>query len=180
MNGRRGRSSFFTLYIYRAVRFSVQHSRGFGLASRLPWNENEVAMRKILTALTAVMLAAATPLVMSDTANAQWGYHHGWGHGGWGWGHGGWRWGAVGAGAAVGVTPAAVGATAATVTLATVATATADTAMAVAAVAAAVAVAARRSLLSPSFPSSSLPHITVAGASQRSLRDARLALVPNS
>ena len=50
-------------------------------------------MKKILTALTAATLISATPLVMSDTANAQWGYrgfHGGFGYRGLGWGRGGW------------------------------------------------------------------------------------------
>ena len=32
-------------------------------------------MKKILTALTAATIISATPLAMSDTANAQWGRH---------------------------------------------------------------------------------------------------------
>ena len=39
-------------------------------------------MKKILTALITAMVISATPLAMSGTANAQWGYHgfhRGWG-----------------------------------------------------------------------------------------------------
>ena len=70
-------------------------------------------MKKFLTALTASAIISATPLAMSDSANAQWGrgfyrgfgYHGlrggyggyralGWGYGGYrglGWGYGGYR-----------------------------------------------------------------------------------------
>ncbi len=66
-------------------------------------------MKKILTALITAMVISATPLAMSGTANAQWGYrgfHRGWGgYGGWGyrglgvgyrglgWGYGGYGYG---------------------------------------------------------------------------------------
>jgi hypothetical protein len=52
-------------------------------------------MKKVLSALVAATLISVTPLVMSDTANAQWGWRggfhrFGYGYGGWGFRRLGW------------------------------------------------------------------------------------------
>jgi hypothetical protein len=52
-------------------------------------------MKKVLSALVAATLISVTPLVMSDTADAQWGWRggfhrFGYGYGGWGFRRLGW------------------------------------------------------------------------------------------
>ena len=58
-------------------------------------------MKRVLSALVAVAVISATPLVMADTANAQWGWRgfhrFGYGYGG-GWGYRRLGWGGYGYG----------------------------------------------------------------------------------
>jgi hypothetical protein len=89
------RCCFLTVSLYRAVLFLSHNPQPSVIGVELPIEcaqcASEVVMKKILVALVTAIVICATPVLMSDTASAQWGYrgHRGWGggfgfRGGWG------------------------------------------------------------------------------------------------